>query len=891
YEEDYFSRRGLLQARAVVSITISTFVVLVAEMVLEIYSLFSGNNNSMAGRLSLSSFNWPFLLAGILIFAVLLYYIPRGKITITQAAKIGLYYFLLISTHISLTDNGFQTLSHANFFAVPPFGSYGREAIPITVFSIGWIICDIYMLCFMYFLFAAYEQEFQLNQERMQKNLEEAKSASTAKSMFISNVSHELRTPLHGILATVEILAKTKLNESQRSLLNTIESCGTNLISVINQVLTYARIEHGKLELEQNPFDIYALMQEIGDGLAPISGRKDLDFVIYGEINPLHRFFKGDLGVLRQIILNLLGNAIKFTDKGRIELIITELTDDEKNHMRSYEFEDSDVVTSNSVDFLPKAKFRIEVVDTGRGIAPDFMNNLYQPFSQEDASLRRKFEGTGLGLSIVKGFLEMMNSRLEVESKLGVGSKFSFALDVLLSPVLNSTPSSSLPFDHQYLRLLLSEQRKINEQLRSLSYVVLNHRNSLFCQRVISYLDKWRFSYSLMDEDELKRDCEWKHADIVILNYSLNNLKHFLDEFITKSPTVEKLRIDESNSTAGKSRIDEPNPTSEKSKIDESNPTAEKLRTDEPKREQRILFFSTVGDYQEAEDILKSYRSRSVIIVLKPAGPTKILNAIIKAVGSLRSSSDQPSSNEHVIPNETGPGGELILSPSMFGSAAITEENLLVKKMEINNDARIGEDQGYGEMKHVTQNKDVESYMKKSEEKPEGNEDLSFLIVEDNKINAMILITMLKQAGYHNYDIAVNGLEAIEKFAQKHYDIIFMDLQMPICDGIEATREIRKIENGEGSSLVSVRVNAYTNNNESDKRKGTKRAIIVAMTGLASYEGAGCDEFLTKPISLKTLNLRMKFWTQEVRKSQWKESDDEQMEFTNLSTQAEILGN
>ncbi|RIB05558.1 hypothetical protein C2G38_2118097 [Gigaspora rosea] len=172
--------------------------------------LLNGSNNK-------SELPWPITLFGTTLYVAMLYFIPSGKITIVQAAQFGVYFFLLISMYISCLENGFQTLSHANFFAVPPFGyifvskSFGRmttiivcviyvisfvqsigKEIPISLSATGWVICDVYILCFVYFLFVAYEQEFHYNQERMQKSLDEARSAETAKSMFISNVSHEI---------------------------------------------------------------------------------------------------------------------------------------------------------------------------------------------------------------------------------------------------------------------------------------------------------------------------------------------------------------------------------------------------------------------------------------------------------------------------------------------------------------------------------------------------------------------------------------------------------------------------------------------------------------------------------------------------------------------------
>ncbi|RGB25005.1 hypothetical protein C1646_821277 [Rhizophagus diaphanus] len=919
YERDYLARRNLLQARAIITVIVSTMLTLIIQLVVDLYLSYK--------HVKLLHIAWPFSFIGTLICAAILYFIPSGRITISQAAKVGIYFFLSISAYTSCIGNQIQTLSHANFFVVPPFGyifvskefgkqttivvcimhvaaffrSLGRQINPISLSSSGWVVCDVYILCFIYFLFVAYEQEFQSNQERTQKSLDEARSAATAKSMFISNVSHELRTPLHGILATVEILAKTQLNESQRTLLSAIESCGTNLISVVNQVLTYARIEHNKLELEHNVFDIYTVMQEIGDGLAPIPESKNLDFFVCVEANPLQRFLVGDVGVLRQIILNLLGNAIKFTDKGiiELELVTIEITGESKKDgqeqlrrqvITSEEFETIKNSSSASVQINspgqlsenqkdniregPKAQFRINVNDTGRGIAPDFISHMYQPFSQEDSSLKRKFEGTGLGLSIVKGLLDMMHSQLEVDSKLGQGSKFSFKLELPISDRLDDMNASPLPFDHKYLKLPPSEQEMLIKRLRSLSYVILNVEEFLLSQKIAHYLDQWEFSYRLLSRDKLKFECTKQHADVVILNDNINDLELFLNEFIQYYRKQKNMGIEE-----------------------------ESIDSVMKKRPQHVLFFSTIENYQQAETLLMKYKPQSVEVVTKPAGPVKILTAIIKTIESsfskydgimktqeerIRSIREEyldfiKSSNNHKISTmDIGLSGELTISPSRLTPPAMIERIISdvsgEDKETIFDQEQLKEESSMQLKTKGVKNKYKEETEKKLQKSPK---DISFLIVEDNKINEMILTTMLKQSGYYNYDIANNGLEAVENFTKKSYDIIFMDLQMPICDGIVATKEIRKIERGEESYLLQSHTSSPGSQSPSDTsaegtckigRKRRKKAIIVAMTGLASdedsqaAEAAGCNEFLTKPVSIKSLNARMESWTKEALK-------------------------
>uniref|UniRef100_U9T1N1 Uncharacterized protein n=1 Tax=Rhizophagus irregularis (strain DAOM 181602 / DAOM 197198 / MUCL 43194) TaxID=747089 RepID=U9T1N1_RHIID len=850
YERDYLARRNLLQARAIITVIVSAMLTLIIQLVVDLYLSYK--------HVKLLHIAWPFSFIGTLICAVILYFIPSGRITISQAAKVG--------TQI-------QTLSHANFFVVPPFGIWKTNHDS-----------SMHHACCCFFS-VAYEQEFQSNQERTQKSLDEARSAATAKSMFISNVSHELRTPLHGILATVEILAKTQLNESQRTLLSAIESCGTNLISVVNQVLTYARIEHNKLELEHNVFDIYTVMQEIGDGLAPIPESKNLDFFVCVEANPLQRFLVGDVGVLRQIILNLLGNAIKFTDKGRIELVTIEITGESKkdgqeqlkrqvitskefetikNSSASVQINSPGQLSENQKDNIqksPKAQFRINVNDTGRGIAPDFISHMYQPFSQEDSSLKRKFEGTGLGLSIVKGLLDMMHSQLEVDSKLGQGSKFSFKLELPISDRLDDMNASPLPFDHKYLKLPPSEQEMLIKRLRSLSYVILNVEEFLLSQKIAHYFDQWEFSYRLLSIDKLKFECTKQHADVVILNDNINDLELFLNEFIQYYRKPKNMGIEEES-------------------IDSVM-----------KKRQHVLFFSTIENYQQAETLLMKYKPQSVEIITKPAGPVKILTAIIKTIESsfskydgimktqeekIRSIREEyldfiKSSNNHKISTmDIGPSGELTISPSRLTPPAMIERIISEvsgeDKKTFFDQEQLKEESSMQLKTKGVKNKYKEETEKKLQKSPK---DISFLIVEDNKINEMILTTMLKQSGYYNYDIANNGLEgwidyiifgcfsflfftlnaskifiiAVENFTKKSYDIIFMDLQMPICDGIVATKEIRKIERGEESYLLQSHTSSPKSQSPSDTsaegtckigRRRRKKAIIVAMTGLAS---------------------------------------------------------
>ncbi|GBC07567.1 hypothetical protein RclHR1_07540005 [Rhizophagus clarus] len=532
----------------------------------------------------------------------------------------------------------------------------------------------------------------------------------------------------------------------------------------------------------------------------------------------------------------------------------------------------------------PIAQFKINVNDTGRGIAPDFISHMYQPFSQEDSSLKRKFEGTGLGLSIVKGLLDMMHSQLEVDSKLGQGSKFSFKLELPISDRLDDMNASPLPFDHKYLKLPPSEQEMLIKKLRSLSYVILNVENFILAQKIAHYLNQWGFGYRLSSKDKLKVECKKEHADVVILNDNINDLELFLNEFIQYYRKSKKNTETEGESINGVMK----------------------------ERRQHVLFFSTIENYQQAETLLMKYKPQSVEIVTKPAGPVKILTAIIKTIESSMSKHDVitktqeekirsikegyfdfvKSSNNHKFTTmDIGPSGELTISPSRLTPPTMIER--IISEVSGEDKETISDQEQLKERSKMRlETRGAKNKYNETEKQIQKNsKDISFLIVEDNKINEMILTTMLKQSGYYNFDIANNGLEAVENFARKSYDIIFMDLQMPICDGIVATKEIRKIEHGEESYLLQSHTSSPKSQNSCDTSteeayrisgRRRKKAIIVAMTGLASNEdsqaaeAAGCNEFLTKPVSIKSLNARMESWTKEALKAEETTSSSEE---------------